>query len=72
MGVLRRRYGKGTRIEMTIWPRLGSDGGYSIRNVYGPIWSGRACCRWRARARAAEALAARGRAAARVAGCDGE
>ncbi len=71
MGVLRGRYRKGTRIEMDLWPRLG--GGYSVRNIYGPIWDGKACCKWRARARAAKVLATReGGQLGHAGWCDGE
>ncbi len=57
MAVLRKRCGG--KVEMTVY--MGLRGGrVDVRNVYGPIWSGKACCRWRARAKAAKVLAGRG------------
>ena len=45
---LSRRLGY-TKIEM--WLET-MPGGYKARNVYGLIWAGKACCKWRARAKA--------------------
>lgn len=56
MGVLRKRYGG--KVEMTVDMGLRAGRG-DVRNFYGPIWSGKACCRWRAKAKAAKVLAGR-------------
>jgi len=55
MAIFRRRNGYTT--IMTIRSR--PDGKYSISNMYGNVWGGKACCKWRARAKATKILAAR-------------
>ena len=70
VGVLRKQYVKGVRIEMTVWPMF--DEGYHVWNIYGTIWDGKACCRWRARAKAVKVLANREGGQLGHAGCDGE
>jgi len=37
----------------------GGPGRYEASNMHGHVWTGKACCKWRARARAAKALASR-------------
>ncbi len=64
MTTLRNLYMKGTRIEITIkflFRRFLSDGTketprFQATNTYGHIWTGSACCKWRARAKAAKVL----------------
>lgn len=55
MAALRKQYGL---IKMTVRSRSG--GKYAVSNMYGSIWGGKACCKWRARVEAAKILAARG------------
>lgn len=60
---LRAPYPPPARVEIAVrsldaFPG-GEAGRYEASNMYGHVWTGRACCKWRARARAAKALAAR-------------
>ena len=57
--VLKNNYGS---VEITVDPRP-SLGRYRVYNIYGDIWEGKACCKWRARAKAIRALRAK------IAGC---
>jgi len=58
MGILRKPYHRSTRIEITV-RELNRKGEYEAFNLFGTVWTGKACCKWRARARAAKVLASR-------------
>lgn len=79
MGILRKPYHKSTRVasplrvdasplrvDIEIAVReLTKKGEYEALNLFGTIWTGKACCRWRARAKAAKMLASCARNLAR-------
>jgi len=55
MVILRKPYHRSTRIEIVI-REMTKKGEYEASNLFGTIWTGKACCKWRARAKAAEVL----------------
>lgn len=54
MKTLRKPYHRSVKIEIAI--RACNSTEFAATNMFGHIWTGVACCKWRARAKAAKVL----------------